>query len=499
MFRDEIDIVAGIAVVAGDPRGVRTDTTAILEILRTGMSANFGFVCLKHPQTGSVDVVAAVGLDAAAFRRLENRAEKSVLVRVLERGTPLFFSLESESTLAFLDDGPAHLVVSVPIVFAGECIASISLAFGEKKSTSDRDIVKLLEIAAAVISLMLRTDRLEREDGLRLIAENSQLKHELREKYDFRHIIGNSGAMVSVRDQIGQISRSNATLLLRGESGTGKELIAATVHYNSLRSKRPFAKVNCASLPESLTDAELFGSEPHGDKGSGKRKKGRIEIAEGGTVFLDEVSALPLESQENVLRVLDTREFETPGGETINTNIRLIAATSKDLEAAVDEVRFSKDLYHRLNIFTIFLPPLRERKSDILLLAEHFLEKYGTEHNKQILRISTPAIDMLTAYHYPGNVRELENAIERAVLICDSSVIHGHHLPPTLQTAEISGTETRVTLASAVDSFECDMIQDALKSTRGNVAKAAIMLDSTERILGYKIKKYGVDPRRFKQ
>jgi Nif-specific regulatory protein len=185
--------------------------------------------------------------------------------------------------------------------------------------------------------------------------------------------------------------------------------------------------------------------------------------------------------------------------ETIKTNIRLIAATNKNLEKAIANGQFREDLYYRLNVFTIFLPPLRERKSDILLLAEHFLEKYEREHEKRIRRISTPAIDMLMSYHFPGNVRELENAIERAVLVCDSNVIHGHHLPPTLQTAELSGTVTSVTLASAVQAFERDLIQDTLKSTRGNIAKAAKQLDSTERILGYKIKKYGIDTLRFRR
>jgi len=228
-------------------------------------------------------------------------------------------------------------------------------------------------------------------------------------------------------------------------------------------------------------------------------KRGRFEIADGGTLFLDEIGDLPLQTQIKLLRVLQEREFERLGGtETIKTNIRLITATNKNLEESIAKGEFREDLYYRLNVFSIFLPSLRERKSDILLLAEHFLEKYEIEHKKRIRRISTPAIDMLMSYHFPGNVRELENAIERAVLVCDSNVIHGHHLPPTLQTAEVSGTETRLTLSSAVAAFERDLIQDTLKSTHGNIAKAAKQLESTERILGYKIKKYGIDTIRFR-
>ena len=217
-------------------------------------------------------------------------------------------------------------------------------------------------------------------------------------------------------------------------------------------------------------------------------------------MFLDEIGDLPIQTQVKLLRVIQEREFERLGGtETIKINVRIITATNKNLEDEIAAGAFREDLFYRLNVFMIFLPPLRERKSDILLLAEHFLEKYEREHKKAVRRISTPAIDMLTAYHFPGNVRELENVIERAVIVCDSNVIHGHHLPPTLQTAEISGTETRMTLASAVEAFESDLIQDTLKSTRGNIAKAAIMLDSTERILGYKIRKYSIDPKRFRR
>lgn len=216
-------------------------------------------------------------------------------------------------------------------------------------------------------------------------------------------------------------------------------------------------------------------------------------------MFLDEIGDLPPQTQIKLLRVLQEREFERLGGtETIKVNVRLIAATNKDLEKEIQDNTFREDLFYRLNVFMIFLPPLRERKSDILLLAEFFLEKYEKIHNKRIRRISTPAIDMLTAYHFPGNVRELENAVERAVVACDENVIHGHHLPPTLQTAEISNTVTKTTLESAVIAYEKDLIQDALKTTGGNCSKAAEMLNTTERIINYKIKKYSINPKKFR-
>jgi Nif-specific regulatory protein len=257
--------------------------------------------------------------------------------------------------------------------------------------------------------------------------------------------------------------------------------------------------VSCAALPETLIEAELFGHEKGAFTGAQARKKGRFELADGGTLFLDEIGDLSLATQVKLLRVVQEREFERLGGTTtIQTNVRLLTATNRNLEQAIAEAAFREDLYYRLNVFSIFVPPLRERKDDILLLADHFSEKYAAEHHKPIRRISTPAIDMLTSYHWPGNVRELENAIERAVLVCDGQVIHGYHLPPTLQTAEASGTIARTSLAEAVNSYEKDLIVDALKTAQGNRAKAAKLLSTTERIMGYKVKKYAIDWRRFR-
>jgi Nif-specific regulatory protein len=296
-----------------------------------------------------------------------------------------------------------------------------------------------------------------------------------------------------------QVAATNTTVLIRGESGTGKELIAHAIHYNSLRANKPFVKVSCAALPESLIESELFGYEKGAFTGAQQRKKGRFELAEGGTLFLDEIGDINLATQVKLLRVLQEREYERLGGtETLKTNVRLVTATHKDLEKAIQQGTFREDLYYRLNVFTIFVPPLRERKTDLLLLADHFLESFSRTHSKSIKRISTPAIDMLMSYHWPGNVRELENTLERAVLVCDGHVIHAHHLPPTLQTAEASGTVTRVSLKDAVAAYEKDLISDALKTTRGNRAKAARLLNTTERIINYQVRKYAIDYRRFK-
>ena len=358
--------------------------------------------------------------------------------------------------------------------------------------------MKFVGVVASLIAHAVKVHRLIEADRQRLVDENTNLRLELRERYDFSNLVGTSGPMRQVQEQVAQVAPTATTVLLRGESGTGKELIAHDIHYNSPRAKKPFVKASCAALPHDLLKSELFGYEKGAFTGAQGSKKGRFEIANGGTLFLDEIGELSLATQVKLLRVLQEREFERLGGtETVKVNIRLLAATNKDLEKAITAGEFREDLFYRLNVFSIFVPPLRERKADVLQLADHFLEKYSREHTKSIKRISTPAIDMLVAYHWPGNVRELGNAIERAVVVCDSNAIHAHHLPPTLQTAEASGTTLKLSLTELVDAVEKDALQDALKSARGNRAKAARLLSTTERIFNYKVRKHGIDWRRF--
>jgi Nif-specific regulatory protein len=305
--------------------------------------------------------------------------------------------------------------------------------------------------------------------------------------------------MQAVFDQIAQVSGTAATVLILGESGTGKELVAGAIHHHSPRARKPFVKVNCAALPESLIESELFGHEKGAFTGATALRKGRFEMAEGGTLFLDEIGDLSPAIQVKLLRVIQEREFERVGASTpTRADVRLITATHKDLERLTEDGLFRKDLYYRLNVFPIYIPPLRERSADIPLLADHFAANYSRANGTAITRISTPAIDMLMAYHWPGNVRELENCIERAVILSDDGVIHSHHLPPTLQTAEASGTLFRGTLEGDLASVERERIIDALKSCRGFMSRAAAMLGVTERVMGLRVKKYGIDPRRFR-
>ncbi|PWT94124.1 MAG: sigma-54-dependent Fis family transcriptional regulator [Blastocatellia bacterium] len=454
-----------------------------------------------------IRIEASHGLADDASRRVTYRIGEGVVGRVVESGKPVVVPRTSQEPLLLnrlrgQELSPTKKEMSficVPILISGKAVGAIGADRIYKEERDYDRTTKFLSVVAAMIAQSLKVEQRVAADKQQLLDENIHLKQELRERYDFSRIVGNSNPMRQVYQQVTQVARTNTTVLIRGESGTGKEMIAQAIHYNSLRAGKPFVKVSCAALPETLIESELFGYEKGAFTGAQARKKGRFELADGGTLFLDEIGDLDLSTQVKLLRVLQEREFERLGGtETIKVNVRVIVATNKDLEQAITNGQFREDLYYRLNVFAIFMPPLRERKPDILLLAEHFVEKFEREHGKRIKRISTPAIDMLTSYHWPGNVRELENVIERSVLVCESNVIHGHHLPPTLQTAEGSDTVNRTSLVSAIEAYERDLIQDALKTARGNRAKAAKILDSTERIIGYKVKKYGISCDRYR-
>jgi Nif-specific regulatory protein len=374
---------------------------------------------------------------------------------------------------------------------------SVDLTLHEPKPL-DEDVRFLMIISSLIAQKVALLDKIEREKE-QLSEDNLRLRKELSKKYSFSNIIGNSRKMQEVFYLITQVAKSTANVLLLGESGTGKELVANAIHYNSLRAEKPLIKVNCAALPANLVEAELFGYEKGAFTGASRQKEGKFELANGGTIFLDEIGALALESQGKLLRVLQEREMERLGAtRTIKVNVRLIAATNKDLAAAVEGGSFREDLFYRLNVYPIYLPPLREREADVLMLADYFLEKYATEYRKDIKRISTPAIDALVQYHWPGNVRELENCMERSVLLCDDQVIHSYHLPPTLATAEQTGTQQSQSLIDAVERYERELLIDALKTSRGNMRRAANSLKTTERIFGYKVRKYDIAPRQYR-
>ena len=486
-------------------RNSRAGLQRALEILAQRRRVLQATIVLKDPDSDQLQIAASEGLTPEGQRATWAIGE-GVTGRVVQTGRPVVIPQISQEPMFLHRTGRRRRsgrsdtsFLCVPIPGGRKAIGAFNVDLAFRKDRNYEQDLQLFRVVATMIGQALRLKQMIEAERQRLLDENAHLKEELKERYDFSHIVGTSGPMRQVFEQIVRVASTNTTVLIRGESGTGKELIAHAIHYSSARAKKAFVKVSCAALPDSLIESELFGYERGAFTGATARKKGRFELADGGTLFLDEIGDVNLSTQVKLLRVLQEREFERLGGtDVIQANVRLVAATNTDLEKAIAAGTFREDLYYRLNVFTIFVPPLRERKTDMLLLADHFLEKYAVEHGRNIKRISTPAIDMLMAYHWPGNVRELQNIIERAVLVCDAAVVHGHHLPPTLQTGEASGTVTGMSLSNAVAAYEKDLIQDALKTTRGNRVKAAMLLDSTERIISYKVKKHHIDCRRFR-
>ena len=495
----------GLALASTD---LRAALPQALEILAEAFGARSGAILLVDEANGGLRAEAAWGLSIQARARARYQAGEGISGRVVKLAKPVVVPKVSQEPLYLDRTGVLRDQLKrkgelsffcLPLVVDGRAVGTLSLTVPYVPGRDFDGETRVLQIAATQVGMALKVGRLVAADRQRLTEENRQLREELRERYELPNLVGNSHAMQRVYEQVAQAAPASTTVLIRGESGTGKELIAHAIHYASSRAARPFIKVSCGALPEGLIESELFGYEPGAFTDARKQKLGRFELADGGTLFLDEVGELSPATQVKLLRVLQEREFERLGGvRPVKVDVRLVAATHRDLEAATLAGTFREDLYYRLNVFEVFVPPLRERSTDILLLADHFVEKFAARHRKDVRRLSTSAIDMLMAYHWPGNVRELENCIERAILVCEGGVIHGHHLPPSLQTAEVSGTFPAQALEAAVSAFERDLLQDALKSARGNRARAARLLQTTERILNYKVRKYGLVPDRFR-
>jgi Nif-specific regulatory protein len=474
---EETSYLYEIAKVLTETIDLRKSLYSVLEILSRSLGMRRGTITILNPLRDEIQIEVAHGLSRSAMQRGRYKPGEGITGRVIQQGKSFVVPIKKGQ----------HVVGALSVDLPYD--DGFDLKAGEK-------ILTVIATMLAQWVINLETLQIEKEA---LHQENLRLQEQLASKHRITNIIGNSNKMREVFQMISQVCRSNATVLIRGESGTGKELVANAIHYNSPRAKHTFIKVNCAALPATLIESELFGHEKGAFTGAIKQKRGKFELANKGTIFLDEIGSIGLDVQANLLRVLQEKEFERVGGtHTIIVDVRIIAATSKNLEQAVEDETFRGDLYYRLNVFPIYLPPLRERKTDVLLLADHFLELYARENNKDIRRFSTPAIDMLMQYHWPGNVRELENCIERAVLLCEGGVIRSYHLPPTLQTGEQSDTVPARSLEEAVAGLEREIIIDALKNTRGNMVMAAELLQTTVRKFTYKAKKYGVDYRQYR-
>ena len=478
----------------------------VLKALAEHMGMSRGTLTLLNRQTGEIFIEAGHGLSGTQKERGRYKLGEGVTGKVVQTGQPAVVPRIAEEPLFLNRTGARRGIqkkdisfICVPIKIGNEVIGALSADRLFSESVSFEEDIRLLSIIASMIAQAVRMRQAVEEERRHLLKENIRLQEELKDRFRPSNIVGDSAAMQAVYDLVGKVCKSDATVLIRGESGTGKELVAHAIHYNSHRASRALIKVNCAALPETVIESELFGHEKGAFTGAIARREGRFELASGGTIFLDEIGDLTPATQIKLLRVLQEREFERVGGTaTIRVNVRVIAATNRDLEALIDEGRFRHDLYYRLNVFPIHMPPLRERRTDIPLLANYFVEKYSKGADKPVHRISAPALEMMMSYDWPGNVRELENCIERAVLLSQDEVIHAHHLPPTVQTVESGRPAAGEGLQDALDLMERDLITDALKASRGNMARAARALGITERIMGLRVSKYGIDGRSFR-
>jgi Nif-specific regulatory protein len=497
---------------------LRVTCERILEILATVLGMQRGTLTLLNPDTGELAIQVAHGLTSEQVARGRFRIGEGITGEVLASGEPIVVPdilkeprfLNRTQARAEAGEGVTIGFIAVPVRVRGETIGVLSVdRLMEGRTAPLEEDLRLLTIVSSLVGQAVKLSQRFELERQSLIEANYNLQQQLQSRYHLKNIVGRSKPMLQVYESVMRVSRSKATVLLRGESGTGKELVARAIHYNSPRADKPFIKVNCASLPETLLESELFGHEKGSFTGATALRPGRFELAHGGTIFLDEIGDISLSIQAKLLRVLQEMQFERVGGaKTLEVDVRVIAATNRDLESAMRERTFREDLYYRLNVVPIFMPPLRDRKEDLPLLMDYFLKKFCDENQKK-LRLSVEVQELLTQYHWPGNVRELENSIERLVVMAGDETVTveevrrmGLFLPVLEATVgeerpKIQTPPAPPTLPSSLEQMEREQIKTALEKCGGVQAKAARLLGLTARQIAYKIKKYHLQPARL--
>jgi len=497
----ELTALYEISKLLGSSLNVRSNLRGVMRVLAEYLDMNRGTVALRDD--GGVSIVAAHGMTEEEIKRGRYKLGEGIIGRVAKLGSPIVIPNIGDEPLFLNKTGARQMIrrenvsfLCVPIKFKNEVmgVLSVDRLFGAKGVSFEEDL-RLLKIIASLIAQSVKLHRELERERVAFLEEKENLNRQLKGKYSVDNIIGQSDGMQEVFEAVHRVAPSRANVLLRGESGTGKELVAKAIHFMSPRAREPFIKFNCASIPEGLLESELFGHEKGSFTGAMTMRKGRFELADKGTIFLDEVGDLPVTLQPKILRVLQEKEFERVGGEkTIKVDVRLIAATSRDLEELVSSGRFREDLYYRLNVVPLYLPPLRERKVDIPVLVDHFLAKYNNENAKSV-KITPEVLDALIGYDWPGNVRELENTIERLVVMSAKKVIALADLPLNIRDGSLKAARairTRDALPAAIADIEKAQILDALRKTGWVQARAARLLGLTPRQIGYKIKRYGI-------
>ncbi len=503
---NEIEVLREISSVVLRERKAPLLMDQVLEILSRKMGMVHAAFTLRHGDTFQIE--ASYGLDESEKRRGSYHFGEGITGTVAQTGFPCLVPDIAENK-NFLNRTGSHkegehlAFLCVPVVYNDETVGTLSI---ECKKLPDADLdarLKLLEIIGNLTAEAIAQRKQECDEWDAIAAENTRLRRAVERQENPGRIIGNSGNMQTVYQQIRQVAPTSATVLIRGESGTGKELVAQAIRQLSPRAGKPFVTLNCAAIPDTLIESELFGHERGAFTGAESVRIGRVEEADGGILFLDEVGDLSPASQIKLLRFLQERKFSRVGSNRERkTDVRVIAATSRNLEELIEQEKFRLDLFYRLNVFPIFLPNLASRRADIILLAESFLERCSIRHGKSVKRITPPAVNMLMAYHWPGNVRELENCIERAVLTAADDAVHSYTLPPSLQTGgEHDGEDFYFEprqgpkdYRNLVGRFERKLLAEALKETQGNMSAAARLLNLSPRMMHYNIRRLGIDP-----
>jgi Nif-specific regulatory protein len=529
----ELVAIYEISKILGSSLDLQKTIREVLGVLSSYLKMHRGTVSLVH-QADALHVIGASGLSAEAVGRAQYKIGEGITGRIMKTGMPMVVPNIAKEPL-FLNrtgardvgDGQVTAFVGVPIKVGRKTLGVLSIDRDVTRQSANfqRD-VRFLSMVANLIGQSVRLHHSVAAEREQLMREKSRLQKELHGKYSLKNVIGQSKRMQEIFAEVHQVAPGRSTVLLRGESGTGKEVIARAIHCLSPRKDGPFIRVNCAALTETLLESELFGHEKGAFTGATQERKGRFELAHGGTLFLDEIGEISPAFQTKLLRVLQEREFERVGGsKPISVDVRLICATNRNLEEAVSRGAFREDLYFRINVVTLFLAPLRERREDIPLLIDYFLDKYNRENNRE-LTVSPQALQIMLACNWPGNVRELENCVERSATMTRGGVIRDTDLPcqhgkcfslmlqsygkgmevvvqaPTRlkePAVAVVGADSAAAPAAAdvPPATERERLVWAMEQCAWVQAKAARLLKLTPRQIGYALKKYNIPLKRL--
>lgn len=495
----DLAFLIGVCDKIGHSKDLNKDLESVLENLCGFLNAQYSMITIVDRYYDQIKISVAYGLTDEEKSRGVYKIGEGIIGEVVQTEKPIVIRDISADSKFLNKTGIKHkesnrltAFLCVPIIIENDIMGTLSIHKDYSGKIDFSAEVKYLSVVGMLIAKNVSICRTQMEELEELRKENQQLKGGKIFKPD--NIIGNSSLMRDLYRLIERVAPKNCTVMIRGESGVGKELIAEAIHNNSPRKDKPFIKINCSALPENLIESELFGHEKGSFTGANAMHIGRFEMANGGTIFLDEIGDIPLSIQVKLLRVLQEKQIERVGGnETIDVDVRVITATNRNLEEMIKDNAFREDFYYRINVFPIYVPALRERYADIPLLVDHFIEKLNKINGTDIRRITNDALDMLMTYSWPGNIRELENVLERAIVLSTDDVIHSYHFPPTLQVGSTSNTVDHGMLNNLLNRVEKQMIKDTLILMRGNVTKSAEQLGVTRRVMGILIKKHHLD------